>query len=607
MTQLLSEQLAKKEREIAAVIAINQIIIEDNPLPTMLDHVSAEFALLLNAPFCAILIRNSPNDSLHIMGSFGLSADYIATVNRQSDHYGWMTGLPSGQALRLKEPIVWEDARTAPEFADFQAAVERQGYITMIAVPLIAGERQIGTINCYYTSRYSFSEAELSLLKTLATHTATVIRNKQLLDALNRSVTELSDLNRQLEAQRELLFQSEAIHQQLTQLVLEEKGLVAVVTTTGELLGRPVALYDARLQQIAASPDYATGSLDPSLLPKKQTRTPIHLDLDGQPALLMPLTVRPRTLGYLGVMTSQPLLAEIDRRAFEHAATICTLELVKQRVTLDTDRRMRGDFVDDILLGRFTDVAELKRRATHFGYKFNGTFRVILIDIDQFGQYIEQHNLSEARVEEIKHTLASFTEQCCAQLKKATLVAPQGDRAIVFWPMRQPEMTVRIEQFVMLLTARIGALWTGLSLAVGVSTPIANPLNIARAQRECLDALAIRKHFGRKSPLMRFDELGIYALLLRSSAVSDLQNFAHQLLAPILNHDRTDELLHTLDVVLRHQFSPQKSAEALFVHPNTVKYRLKQLRELLDNDLSDTQQMLELQLAMLIYSLAPTK
>ncbi len=603
MTQPLEEQLAKKEREVAAVIAINQIISEDKPLPTMLDHVSAEFALLLNAPFCAILIRNRPSDALHIMGSFGLSAEYVTTINRQSDQYGWMAGLPSTQALRSTKPIVWEDARSAPEFANFKAAVERQGYVTMIAVPLIAGERQIGTINCYYTSRYTFNEAELSLLKTLATHTATVIRNKQLLDALNHSVSELSNLNRQLEAQRELLFQSEAIHKQLTQLVLEEKGLAAVVTTTGELLGRPVALYDARLQQIASSPDHPTVAPTLALLPKKSSRAPIQLTLQGQPALLMPLAARRRTLGYLGVITTSPLLAEIDQRALEHAATVCTLELVKQRVTLDTERRMRGDFVDDMLLGRFTDVAELKRRATHFGYTFNGVFRVILIDIDQFRQYIEQHDLNEARVEEIKHALANITEQCCAELKKATFVAPQGDRAIVFWPMRQPHLTERIEAFVALLAQRMGALWAGLSLAVGVSTPVTDPLDVADAQRECLDALAIRKRFGRKAPLILFDQLGIYALLLRNNAVEDLQDFTERLLAPILAHERADELLHTLDVALRHQLSPQKSADALFVHPNTVKYRLKKLRELLGIDLSETQQLLEVQLALLIHAL----
>lgn len=604
MTHELRTLLEKKEREVAAVIAISQIVSTDDPLPTILDAVSAEFALLLNAPFCAVLIDGQPNQPLQIMGSFGLSAEYTAAVNRHAERYGWMAGLPSERALRAGEPLVWHDAQNAPDFADFQDSVRQQGYVTMIAVPMIVGERPIGTINCYYTTHYTFSEAELTLLTTLASHTATVVRNRQLLDALNRSISELSKLNSQLEAQRELLSQSEAIHQQLTRLVLEEQGLTAVVTTTSELINHPVALYDVRFRPIATSPDHPPVKLDITHLPTPSVRAPIPLNLHGQPALLMPLAVRRRTLGYLGVLSAPEQLAEIDQRAFEHAATVCTLELIKQRVALDTDRRMRSDFVDDLLLGRFTDVAELKRRANYFGYTFAGSLRVILVDIDQFGEYIEQHNLGETWVEEIKHSLASMTEQCCAELKKATFVAPQGDRALVLWPMRQPQISERIEQFADLLTRRANTQWPGLQLAIGVSSPLADPFQIGAAQRECLDALAIRKRFGRKSPLILFDQLGIYALLLRSNAVADLQDFSHRLLAPLLNHDRSDELLHTLEVVLRHQFSPQKSAEALFVHPNTVKYRLNQLRDLIDNDLNETQHILELQLALLIHSLS---
>lgn len=614
MSDSLQKQLAQKEREITAVITISQIISQDIPLPAMLDHVSAEIASLLNAPFCAILIRDHLTDTLHITGSFGLSADYVAVINRQSAQYRWITGLPSDRALAASQPIVWEDARVAPEFAGFQDAVQRQGYITMVAAPLSVRDKHIGTINCYYTSRYTFSTAELSLLSTLANHTATVIRNKQLLDALNHSVSELSLLNQQLDTQRELLLQSEAIHKQLTRLVLEEEGLTAVVSTTADLLSRPVALYDARLQLIAASPNHPNRSLDLKLLPKLQRhqhhsppRTPISLQVDDQPLLLTPLVARQRTLGYFGVVETPALAAELEQRALEHAATVCTLELVKQRVTLDTDRRMRGDFIDDMLLGRFTDASELKRRAAYFKFTFEGTLRVLVVDINSFGRYIEQHHLSEAQVEEIKHTLANMIEQCCRELKKATFVAPQGDRAVVLWPMRNPQTFTRIEKFATLLRKRMMALWPQLTITVGVSTPITNPLRFSDAHRECLDALAIVKRFGQTVPIITFDDLGIYALLLRSSAVDDLQTFAQRLLEPVLTHDRADDLLNTLSIALRLQFSPQKSAEALFVHPNTVKYRLRQLRELLNVDLNNTQQMLEVQLALLIYSLTPVE
>lgn len=613
MNQDLSSQLAKKKREVTAVITISQIINQDIPLTSMLDLVSAEIALLLNAPFCAVLIHDSQTNTLHIRGSFGLSAEYVEVINQQSDQYGWITALPSGKALHASEPVVWEDVRVASEFADFQEAVVNQGYVTMVAAPLGVGNTQIGTINCYYTSHYTFSEAELSLLTTLANHTATVIRNKQLIDELNQSVNELSTLNQQLDMHRTLLLQSEAIHKQLTRLVLEEEGVKTVVTTTADLLNRPVALYDARLQLIAKSADSPPHTLNQNLLPELQHHrqqtpplTPLQVNTSQETAFLIPLVARKRTLGYLAVLSPTSFAAELEQRALEHAATVCTLELVKQRVTQDTSRRMRGDFVDDMLLGRFTDKAELKRRAAYFGFVFEGSFRVLVVDINGFSRYIEENNLTEAQAAEIKHSLTTTTEQCCQELKKTTFVAPQGDRAIVLWPMRHPQTTNRLEKFAALLSKKMMALWPNLIITVSVSTPLDNPLRFSDAHRECLDALTIAKRFGRTSPIIVFDELGIYALLLRSNAVDDLQDFAQRLLEPLLTHDRANDLLHTLKVALQYQFSPQKSAEILFVHPNTVKYRLNQIRDLLQVDLHNAEQMLELQLALLIHSLTPT-
>lgn len=613
MTKTLHTRLAKKEREVAAVITISQIINQEIPLPSMLDLVSAEIALLLNAPFCAILIHNSQTNTLHIKGSFGLSSEYVEAINQQSDQFGWITALPSGKALHASQPVVWEDVRVASEFADFQEAVVNQGYVTMVAAPLGVGTNQIGTINCYYTSHYTFSDAELSLLMTLANHTATVIHNKQLIDELNQSVSVLSALNQQLDRQRNLLLQSEAIHKQLTRLVLEEEGVKTVVNTTADLLNRPVALYDARLQLIAKSANSPLHTLSHTLLPElqhhrqhKPSLAPLIVNVSQEPTTLVPLVARQRTFGYLAVLSPTSLTAELEQRALEHAATVCTLELVKQRVTQDTSRRMRGDFVDDMLLGRFTDEAELKRRAAYFGFIFEGTFRVLVVDIHSFSRYIEQNNLTEAQAAEIKHTLTTTTEQCCQEFKKTTFVAPQGDRAIVLWPMRQPQTTNRLKKFATLLSQKMMALWPNLIITVSVSTPLDNPLRFSNAHRECLDALAIVKRFGRTSHIIVFDELGIYALLLRSNAVDDLQDFAQRLLEPLLNHDRADDLLHTLKVALQHQFSPQKSAETLFVHPNTVKYRLNQIRDLLDVDLRNAEQMLELQLALLVHSLTPT-
>ncbi|SIT72845.1 PucR family transcriptional regulator [Edaphobacillus lindanitolerans] len=67
------------------------------------------------------------------------------------------------------------------------------------------------------------------------------------------------------------------------------------------------------------------------------------------------------------------------------------------------------------------------------------------------------------------------------------------------------------------------------------------------------------------------------------------KGFAEDLLLPLIQYDRqkNTDLVHTLRVYLDHFFNLKNTGEALFVHPNTVKYRMETIRELLPFEIED--------------------
>lgn len=68
-----------------------------------------------------------------------------------------------------------------------------------------------------------------------------------------------------------------------------------------------------------------------------------------------------------------------------------------------------------------------------------------------------------------------------------------------------------------------------------------------------------------------------------------------------------DRLLETLRSWLRHWGSRTDVAAELYIHPQTVSYRLKRLRELLGSDLDDPSARFELQLALADHRRAPPR
>ena len=97
----------------------------------------------------------------------------------------------------------------------------------------------------------------------------------------------------------------------------------------------------------------------------------------------------------------------------------------------------------------------------------------------------------------------------------------------------------------------------------------------------------------------------MYNLLLKSSVREDLLRFAHRVLDPLIVYECrcATPLLQTLEAFLHHGRSPQRIAGPLQIHVNIVKYRLQQIRQITGIDLSDTQQLFELQLALLVRNL----
>jgi DNA-binding PucR family transcriptional regulator len=86
---------------------------------------------------------------------------------------------------------------------------------------------------------------------------------------------------------------------------------------------------------------------------------------------------------------------------------------------------------------------------------------------------------------------------------------------------------------------------------------------------------------------MTYEELGPYKYLLRMSLDSTVRDSQRDLVAKIAEYDRQRQtsLLRTLEEFLRRRGNISATAEALYVHPNTLRQRLRRIQELSGLDL----------------------
>ncbi len=90
-----------------------------------------------------------------------------------------------------------------------------------------------------------------------------------------------------------------------------------------------------------------------------------------------------------------------------------------------------------------------------------------------------------------------------------------------------------------------------------------------------------------KPAVLAYEELGPYKYLLRLPLDAGVRDRHRDAVARIAAYDRerSTSLLHTLEEFLRRRGNISATAEALYVHPNTLRQRLRRISELSGLDL----------------------
>ncbi len=144
---------------------------------------------MLSADRAAVYLYDRAADRLSCPYAAGLSAEYVAAVNRL------FHSLPGGRLLSRPEPVMIADAQTDPDTAPLREFILREGFHSYAVFPLLAPEGVFGAFTIYRDAVRPFSEGEVTTGRTLAHVAASVFQNLRLLEAERRRARQMVLLN----------------------------------------------------------------------------------------------------------------------------------------------------------------------------------------------------------------------------------------------------------------------------------------------------------------------------------------------------------------------------------------------------------------------------
>jgi hypothetical protein len=306
----------------------------------------------------------------------------------------------------------------------------------------------------------------------------------------------------------------------------------------------------------------------------------------SQGCLAMPVTAGERALGYLLVLDEPDLAApeDADLVITSYAATLFALALAREQTTLELGLRYQGTIVDSLLCGHFLDHIDARRKVRELGLADSQPFRVAVARLPAGGPESATGQASLDTQSLLSAMAVSVRMPFTVRGRDLRTIVPHTPTDVPTVPPSSGEMP--LEVLTRLMTGRPAA---EPQITCGVSELVDSAELAPNALRQAEQAIEIGTRLGRAGQIIRYEDLGIYRLLLQIDDMNQLWRFACDVLGPLIDYDASHkvELIASLSAYLGQHESLKQAARVLRVHVNTVAYRVQRIEQLTSLDLAD--------------------
>ncbi len=419
---------------------------------------------------------------------------------------------------------------------------------------------------------------EQFLLRALAQQAGTALANRQLHLQETTTAARLSEANDALRGTVVALRRSTAIHARLTAVAVSGEGREGIARAVHELTGLPVAIEDrhGNLHAWAGPGRPDPYPKDPADRREQLVRRalagphPVR-DRDALVALAHP---QGDVLGVIRLVDPDRTAGEHEVMALEHGATILAMELARVRSRAESELRMRRDLVDDLLAG--VDEESARARAGVLGYDLQRPHRVLVAEAP--GRAADTDVLFQA------------VRRAARQDGAGTLLVARGTQVVLL-----SDHDVNWETLRGAVIRELG----GAAVRIGIGERCTAIAAVPRSYRQAVLALRLAAAAEWTDRTVLFEDLGVHRLLVGNSRLDEVVAFVECWIGPLLAYDsrRGVDLVRTLTHYLDRGGNHQRTAAALVVHRNTLRYRLSRISQITGHDLSDPEACFNLQLA----------
>lgn len=496
----------------------------------------------------------------------------------------------------LEVPVVI-DMRDTYQLSDLFPWLEKVGGWEL-TVPLVVNLKTIGVLHVARNKQAPpFDREDLNFLRLLSSYVSVLIENAR--------------LYRNEQKDKHRLEQMMVHHEALVKQTLVGEEFDGLIRTLSNLLGCSVLLLDRFMSPITHFiPAENEGDL-PYMLGlielEKQKVFPLYkeywIQTGREESLgLWPIFGGGEELGYLCLKMNERKLDMALRITINQALNVFAIQFIKQKLVLEVKEQVKGSFLDELFAEKITN----KKKILEYCHLFNlNIFEPYKVAVLSFRWANQAQNAKLLEIENKKSWVLVQLRDCLNKWGQGLIVARKEENFILLVPEKAEKEREKYWAYLYDQIKKVmNKAFPECDVFLGISDVAKKMEEYGTCYKQALQTLRILSERFPQRGYMSFGNLGSYTVLYNIQDSFVIQAFCNKYLKPLLDSgDKGRDLLDTLRAYVYWNGNLKETAESLFIHRSSLKYRLEKIVDLLNVDLSDVEERFNIMLAFKLYDL----
>ncbi len=395
--------------------------------------------------------------------------------------------------------------------------------------------------------------------------------------------------------QMAILVKSDEAHKKLMNIVLSGGSIVDIMDATAEIVGCPICVRDLVYGRYFFSKDWI-----PSGLPSEPTE-----DIFWKKGYnVFPIASGDNVYGNICLYSKNGELTPLDVRVAEIASMMIALELVKEQAISEVELKYESEFMSDLLSGDSEKVSLALEKAGVFGLSLHDKYAVMVFLLK------DKHLGNDAEfILRVRNRLISIGKDVANRFKRKALFSVIGEFFVMLVDVgnekdKGVDLRKMLSPMLEFLISNLERSFVDKSAIVAVGEPVDGLRYAWKSYQDAYVTACIGSKLDRSKIIFR-DDVGVYGLLYKVASFDELKSFRDRVLGRLLSYGTTQrrkEIINTLNMFFECNRNVTTVSKKMFLHYNTVVYRLRKAESILGIDLDNAEDVLKLELAIKIHN-----